>query len=67
MLAYDFIRISDTSEIRDFVPMEKLSKVEDEMLDLSLGQIQAKFTGRSNKEIAQFTFLFHVEQLREMK
>lgn len=65
MLAYDFKRIRNSRQIRDFIPLEKLREVGHELVYLFLNQTQAKFLGRMNKKIAQLTFLFHVEQLRE--
>lgn len=66
MLAYDFIRICDTCQICNFIPLKKLCEVDHELVCLFLGQGQTKFMGRANKKIAQLMFLFHVEQLREM-
>ena len=66
MLADDFERIRDTREIDGFVPRKQLGQINKKLPGLLFGETDPEPFGRRNKELAQGTLMFHVEQLREM-
>jgi hypothetical protein len=66
VLADDFEWIRDAREIDSFVPRKQLGQINEKFPDLLFGETDPEpFCGR-NKELAQGTLMFHVEQLREM-
>ena len=66
MLADDFIGIRDAREIDCLIPLNQLQEINEKLPDLLFGEFDTESVGRCNKELAQSTLMFHVEQLREM-
>jgi len=60
-----FFRIDDCREIDCFIPCNEMTKIANELLGVAFANCYPKFLCRANDEFAQFTFMFHVEQLRE--
>ena len=67
MLADDFKWVRDAREIDRLVPREQLRQISQELTGLLFGETDAEPAGRRDKELAQGTLMFHVEQLREMR
>ena len=65
MLDDDFLGIDDRREIDRFIPFNEMSEIAHELLDMVFPDCQPKFLYGTNREFAQFWFMFHVEQLRE--
>ena len=65
MLDDDFLGIDDRREIDRFIPFIEMSEIAHELLDMVFPDCQPKFLYGTNREFAQFWFMFHVEQLRE--
>ena len=66
MLADDFERISDAREINRLIPCKQLGQINEKLPGLLFGETDPEPFGGRNKELAQGTLMFHVEQLREM-
>ena len=47
------------------IPLNEMSEIAHELLGLVFPDCQPKFLYGTNREFAQFWFMFHVEQLRE--
>ena len=60
-----FFRIGDRCEIYCLIPRNEMSKIANKLLCVTFADCQPKFMCRANHELAQFMFMFHVEQLRE--
>ena len=65
MLDDDFLGIDDRREIDRLIPLNEMSEVAHELLCMDFPDCQPKFPYGTNREFAQFWFMFHVEQLRE--
>ena len=65
MLDDDFLWIDDRREIDLFIPLNEVSEIAHELLGMAFSDSQPKFPYITNREFAQFLFMFHVEQLRE--
>ena len=65
MLDDDFLGIEDRREIDCLIPLNEMSQVAYELLRMDLLYCQSEFPYGTNREFAQFRFMFHVEQLRE--
>ena len=65
MLDDDFLGIDDRREIDRFIPLNQMREIAHELLSLVLPDGQSKIPCGTNHEFAQFTLMFHVEQLRE--
>ena len=66
MLADDFEGIRDAGEIDRFVPRKQKGQINKKLPGLMFGESDPEPFGGRNKELAQGTLMFHVEQLREM-
>ncbi len=65
MLGNYFFRIGDRCEIYCLIPRNEMSEITSKLLCVTFADCQSKFLCRANHELAQFMFMFHVEQLRE--
>ena len=65
MLDDDFLGIDDRREIDRLIPFNEMSEVVHELLSMAFSDSQPKVPYGTNREFAQFWFMFHVEQLRE--
>ena len=65
MLDDDFLGINDRRKIDRLIPHNEMSEVAHELFRMDFPDCQPKFLYRTNREFAQFLFMFHVEQLRE--
>ena len=65
MLGNYFFRVDDRREIYCLIPRNEMSKIANKLLSVTFADCQPKFQCRVNHELAQFMFMFHVEQLRE--
>ena len=66
MFADDFEWVRDTCEIDSLVPCKQLRLISQQLTGLLFGETDPEPFGGCNKELAQGTLMFHVEQLREM-
>src|SRR5262245_11711003 len=67
MLADDLIGIGDARQIDRLIPRQQLGQIREKLTGLFFGETDAKFVCGREKELAQDTLMFHVEQLREMR
>ena len=67
MLADDFNWLRDARKIDRLAPRKQLRKISQELTGLLFGETDTKPAGGRDKELAQGTLMFHVEQLREMR
>ena len=65
MLDDDFLGINDRREIDRLIPLNEMSEIAHELLSMAFLESQLKFLYGTNREFAQFWFMFYVEQLRE--
>ena len=65
MLDDDFLGINDRREIDRLIPLNEMSEIAHELFSLAFPESQPKFPYGTNREFAQFWFMFHVEQLLE--
>ena len=66
MLRNGFEWIRDTRKVRRSIPPEQQGQINPNLPGLMFGETDVKPFGGGDKELVQGTFLFHVEQLREM-
>ena len=67
MLDDDFFRVNDRREVDRLIPLDEVSEIAHKLLCMDFIDRQAKFPRRADRELAQFLFMFHVEQLRESR
>ena len=60
-----FFRIDDRREVDRLIPLNEMRKIAHEMIRMNFLDCEPKFLYGTNREFAQFMFMFHVEQLRE--
>lgn len=65
MFADNFKWIGDARKVDCPIPFKELRQIEEKMLSLLVGEVEAELMCGCNKELAQRTLMFHVEQLRE--